>query len=84
MLSDGRLACTPRQYHAAHPDQCFVCRRTFVQGITCTHEETGARTCSPMCFTLYQRWWLRTEPSMQALASAPNDAQNPLAESTPL
>jgi hypothetical protein len=48
MLADGRLACTPRQYHAAHPDECFVCRRAFRQDITCTHEETGARTCSPM------------------------------------
>ena len=75
MLSDGQLACTPRQYHAAHPDECFVCRRTFAQGITCTHEETGARTCSPLCFKLYQRWWLRTEPSVHALASPPNDAE---------
>ncbi len=46
MLSHGRLACTPRKYHAAHPDQCFVCRRAFAQGITCTHQETGARICS--------------------------------------
>jgi hypothetical protein len=75
MLANGRLVCTPRQYHAAHPDECFVCRRAFRQDITCTHEETGARTCSPMCFTLYQRWWLRTERSVGAVASAPNGAE---------
>ena len=75
MLSDGQVACTPRQYHAAHPDQCFVCRRPFQQGITCTHEETGARTCSPLCFTRYERWWLRKRPHLHAVAPVPNDAE---------
>jgi hypothetical protein len=70
MRSHGQLNCTPRQYHAAHPHECFVCRRAFARGITCTHEETGARTCGPLCFITYERWWLRkkTEPR----ASAPN------------
>jgi hypothetical protein len=75
MHSHGRLACNPRQYHAAHPHRCFVCRRTFTQGITRTHEETGARTCSPLCVTLYERWWLRKRPDVQEDASAPNGAE---------
>jgi hypothetical protein len=75
MLSHGRLACNARQYHAAHPDQCFVCRRTFVQGIVSTHEEIGARTCSPLCFTVYQRWWLRRRPHLHAVASPPIDTE---------
>jgi hypothetical protein len=75
MRSYGRLACNARQYHAVHPNECFVCRRTFADGITCTHEETGARTCSPLCLTLYEKWWLRKRPNVRALASAPNDAE---------
>jgi hypothetical protein len=75
MLSHGRLAYDARKYHAAHPNQCFVCRRTFVQGITCTHEETGARTCGPLCSTLYQRWWFRKRPHVQPVASTPSDAE---------
>jgi hypothetical protein len=75
MRAHGPLACTPRQYHAAHPDKCFVCRRTFAKGITCTHEETGARTCSPLCVTVYERWWLRKRPDAQAVAPASYDAE---------
>ena len=75
MLSHWRLACDARQYNAAHPDRCFVCRRMFVQGIICTHEETGARTCSPLCFTVYERWWLRKRPHVQPVASTPSDAE---------
>jgi hypothetical protein len=80
MRSHGRLACNARQYHAVHPHACFVCRRAFLQGITCTHEETGARTCSPLCLTLYEKWWLRRRPNVHAVASAPNDAEAPLAD----
>jgi hypothetical protein len=75
MRSHGRLGYNPRQYHAAHPDQCFVCRRTFAQGITCTHEETGARTCSSLCVTLYERLWLRKRSDVHADASTQNDAE---------
>ena len=37
--------------------------------------ETGARMCGSLCFTLYRRWWLRERPRVQAVASAPNDAE---------
>jgi hypothetical protein len=53
----------------------FVCRRTFVQGIISTHKETGARTCSPLCFTLYERWWLRKRPHVHPVVSAPSDVE---------
>jgi hypothetical protein len=74
MSAHGPLACNARQYHAAHPDKCFVCRRTFAKRITCTHEETGARTCSPLCITLYEKWWLRKRPHLRVVPSSPNDA----------
>jgi hypothetical protein len=76
MHSHGPLRWTPRQYHARHPHQCFVCRRTFTKGSTRTHEETGARTCSALCFTQYARWWLREKPtqppSLAPLDTAPH------------
>ena len=75
MSSSERLTCNPRQYHAAHPHQCFVCRRTFSSGIRHTHEDTGAKTCSSTCVTLYERWWLRKRQEVQAVASTPNDAE---------
>jgi hypothetical protein len=75
MSSSGRLTCNPRQYHAAHPHQCFVCRCPFSSGIRHTHEDTGAKTCSSMCITLYERWWLRKRQEVQAVASTPNDAE---------
>jgi hypothetical protein len=74
MRSDEQLIGTPPQRHTAHPDECFVCRRTFPRGVTCTHEETGARTCSPLCVKTYQRWWLRKTANVQLLASATDDA----------
>jgi hypothetical protein len=77
MRAHGPLACTPRQYHAAHPDKCFVCRRRFAKGITCTHEETGARACSPLCFKMYDRWWLRTKPHVEPSALATRDTAPP-------
>jgi hypothetical protein len=75
MPSGERLTCNPRQYHAAHPHRCFVCRRTFPSGIRHTHEGTGAKTCSPLCVMLYERWWLRKRSEVQAVASTPNDAE---------
>jgi hypothetical protein len=74
MLSHERLACNPRQYHALHPDQCFVCRRPFAPGFTCTHKETGATTCSALCFTTYERWWLRTRQTVASAAIASPDS----------
>jgi hypothetical protein len=47
----------------------------FCRASSAPHEETGSRTCSPLCFKLYQRWWLRKRPHVQAVASAPNDAE---------
>jgi len=73
MRTHARLACTPRQYHAAPPHECIVCRLPFLDGAICTHEETGARTCSALCFTRYQRWWLRPRP--RAAAVPPHDAE---------
>ena len=50
-------------------------RRACAHGVFCTHEETGARTRSPLCVTLYERWWLRKRPHLRAVPSAPNDAE---------
>ena len=71
MRSHGRFSWTPHQYHARHPHQCFVCQRTLIKGSAHTHEETGARTCRPLCFTRYERWWLRKRPHVESPASSP-------------
>jgi len=53
MRPRARLTRNPRQYHAAHPDRCFVCRSPFSGGIWHTHEDKGAKTCSSTCLTRY-------------------------------
>jgi hypothetical protein len=73
MRSHGRFGWTPHQYHARHPHQCFVCQRTFIEGSTHAHEETGARTCSRLCFTRYERWWLRKRPNVEPRPLSPLD-----------
>ena len=73
MRSHGRIGWTPHQYHARHPYQCFVCQRARDKGSTYTHEETGARTCSPLRFTTYERWWLRKKPHVDPPAPSPLD-----------
>jgi hypothetical protein len=74
MRASEPLAYTPHQFHALHPDECFVCRGAFLLD-TRTHEETGARTCSPLCSTRYQRWWLRKRSHLRAVASPADDAE---------
>ena len=71
MRSHGQFSWTPHQYHARHPHQCFVCQRTFIKGSAHIHEETSARTCSPLCFTRYERWWLRKRPHVEPPAFLP-------------
>ena len=73
MRSHGRNGWTPHQYHARHPYQCFVCQGALDKGSTYTHEETGARTCSPLRFTTYERWWLRKKPHVDPPAPSPLD-----------
>jgi len=73
MVLNGKSIFTPRQYHAAFPDRCFVCRLPFTDGIIRTHYETGAKTCSAMCFTRYQRWWVR--PHLQDGKAAGKEAE---------
>ena len=73
MRSHARLSWTPHQYHARHPHQCFVRQRAPIKDTTPAHEETGARTCSAVCFTRYRQRRLRKRPSVQPPSLAPLD-----------
>jgi hypothetical protein len=54
----------------AHGCATDTCRRAFSSGIGHPHEDTGANTCSSICLTQYERWWLRS-PKPDQVEPAP-------------
>ena len=72
MRSHGRFSWTPHHTTLVILINA-VCQRRFITRSTYTHEETGVRTCSPLRFTTYERWWLCKRPHLEPPALAPLD-----------